>query len=280
MANADIPRQGRIDRPPGRRRSWRHQPSNSRSTLSRRFSRPDLGRGSRPANARMTTRPARSGLRRRQESHHRISVGRAEARAFAGAGCSARRRESRHHRDAWVSRIARGNTGDERDPHRDCRDRRSRGERTRRQPRSTGRERDRTRPAGIRVDGEVFRAREGAGANGFPSGMVRRPRHRNAGGCRGVAAKGGRLTTRGVHAVVVPNTSLLNPLGAEIARLTVKLQLPEVGRRYSVAPEACWPTGPTARICTAGRRRTSTRSSTTSTSPYSMNSKQVRCPIL
>jgi putative ABC transport system substrate-binding protein len=38
-----------------------------------------------------------------------------------------------------------------------------------------------------------------------------------------------RLAKDGVHAVVVPNTSLLNPLGAQIAALATKHQLPSIG---------------------------------------------------
>jgi putative ABC transport system substrate-binding protein len=37
------------------------------------------------------------------------------------------------------------------------------------------------------------------------------------------------LGRQGVHAVVVPNTSLLNPLGGQIASLAVKHQLPSIG---------------------------------------------------
>jgi putative ABC transport system substrate-binding protein len=37
------------------------------------------------------------------------------------------------------------------------------------------------------------------------------------------------LAQKGAHAVVVPNTSLLNPLGAQIASLAVKHQLPTIG---------------------------------------------------
>jgi putative ABC transport system substrate-binding protein len=37
------------------------------------------------------------------------------------------------------------------------------------------------------------------------------------------------LTERPVHAVVVPNSSLLNPLGAQIAELATKHQLPTIG---------------------------------------------------
>jgi putative tryptophan/tyrosine transport system substrate-binding protein len=37
------------------------------------------------------------------------------------------------------------------------------------------------------------------------------------------------LAERGVHAVVVPNTSLLNPLGGQIASLAMKHRLPSIG---------------------------------------------------
>jgi putative ABC transport system substrate-binding protein len=37
------------------------------------------------------------------------------------------------------------------------------------------------------------------------------------------------LEQSGVHAVIVPNTSLLNPLGAQIASLAVKHRLPAIG---------------------------------------------------
>jgi putative ABC transport system substrate-binding protein len=39
----------------------------------------------------------------------------------------------------------------------------------------------------------------------------------------------GSLAQRGVQAVIVPNTSLLNPLGAAIAELSIKYRLPTIG---------------------------------------------------
>lgn len=37
------------------------------------------------------------------------------------------------------------------------------------------------------------------------------------------------LAQQGTHAVVVPNTSLLNPLGADVASLAIEHQLPTIG---------------------------------------------------
>ena len=48
-------------------------------------------------------------------------------------------------------------------------------------------------------------------------------------GARDLAQAFTTLEQQGVQAVIVPNTSLLNPLGSEIAGLAIKHRLPSVG---------------------------------------------------
>ena len=67
------------------------------------------------------------------------------------------------------------------------------------------------------------------------------------------------LDQRRVHAVVVPNSSLLNPLGAQIAELATKHQLPTIGSSCTPAREVCLLMVRMAPICTAVPRDTSRR---------------------
>jgi putative ABC transport system substrate-binding protein len=67
------------------------------------------------------------------------------------------------------------------------------------------------------------------------------------------------LAERSVDALVVPNSSLLNPLGAQIADLAMKHQLPTIGSSAH-AWEVCLRMVRMALICTVVRPCTSIRS--------------------
>jgi integrase len=62
----------------------------------------------------------RNGIRGRQKPRHRIQLGRAETRPLASSGDRTGGPESRCHRDARVSRLARGEAGDRHDSRRHC----------------------------------------------------------------------------------------------------------------------------------------------------------------
>jgi putative tryptophan/tyrosine transport system substrate-binding protein len=78
------------------------------------------------------------------------------------------------------------------------------------------------------------------------------------------------LEQQGVHAIMVPNTSLLNPLGAQIATLAVEHRLPSFGSPIFARAGGLWPMGPMVPICIGARRPTSTGFSKAPNQPISL----------